>query len=61
MYQIDNYLYADEDKLLDFKNPKYALDENNTPTQVHLYSPKLRLGRMDSADNYVEVSKDEVK
>lgn len=55
-----NMLYADEGKVLDFKKPKYALDEDHVPTQVHLYSPRLRLGRMDSADNYVEVDKPEV-
>lgn len=55
-----NMLYADQGKVLDFKEPKYALDEDHVPTQVHLYSPRLRLGRMDSADNYVEVDKPEV-
>lgn len=60
MYQIDRTLYADEGKLLDFKNPHYALNENNIKEQVHLYTPKLRLGMMDSADNYIEVDKAEV-
>lgn len=61
MKLIDNILYADEGKLLDFKEPKYALNEDRELVQVHLYSPKLRLGRMDSADNYIEVEKSEVK
>lgn len=61
MKLIDNILYADEGKLLDFKEPKYALNEDRELVQVHLYSPKLRLGRMDSADNYIEVKKSEVK
>lgn len=51
------YLYADEDKLLDFKEPHYVLNDDHEMVQVHLYSPKLRLGRMDSADNYIEVNK----
>lgn len=61
MKLIDNILYADEGKLLDFKEPKYALNEDRELIQVHLYSPKLRLGRMDSIDNYIEVEKSEVK
>ena len=61
MKLIDNILYADEGKLLDFKEPKYALNEDRELVQVHLYSPKLRLGRMDSANNYIEVEKSEVK
>jgi hypothetical protein len=61
MKLIDNILYADEGKLLDFKEPKYALNEDRELIQVHLYSPKIRLGRMDSAENYIEVEKSEVK
>ena len=61
MKLIDNILYADEGKLLDFKEPKYALNEDRELIQVHLYSPKLRLGRMDSIENYIEVEKSEVK
>lgn len=61
MYQIDNFLYAEDNMLLDFKEPKYSLDEDHIPVQVHLYSPKIKLGRMDSADNYIEVLKTEVK
>ena len=60
MYQIDRTIYAEEGKLLDFKKPKYALNEEGVKEQVHLYSPKLRLGMMDSADNYIEVDKAEV-
>lgn len=60
MYQIDRTLYADEGKLLDFKNPKYAQNEEGVAEQVHLYTPKLRMGIMDSADNYIEVDKAEV-
>jgi hypothetical protein len=60
MYQIDRTIYADEGKLLDFKEPHYALNEQKVKEQVHLYTPKLRLGIMDSADNYIEVDKSEV-
>ena len=61
MKVIGRKLYADEGKLLDFKEPKYALNEDRELIQVHLYSPKLRLGRMDSADSYIEVDKSEVE
>ena len=61
MYQIDNILYADEGKLLDFKEPRYALNELHEQIEVHLYSPKIRLGRADSANNYKEINKSEVK
>jgi hypothetical protein len=61
MYQIDRFLYAEDGMVLDFKKPRYAVDEDRVPTQVHLYSPKIKLGRMDSADNYIEVPKNEVK
>ena len=56
-----NILYADAGKLLDFKEPKYALNDDHELVQVHLYSPKLRLGRMDSADNYIEVNEEEAE
>ena len=61
MKLIDNILYADEGKLLDFKEPKYALNEDRELVQVHLYSPKLRLGRMDSPENYIEIDESEVE
>ena len=61
MYLVGNVLYAEEGKLLDFKEPKYALNDEHELVQVHLYSPKIRLGRMDSADNYIEIRKSEVE
>ena len=57
----NNILYADAGKLLDFKEPKFALNEEKELIQVHLYSPKIRLGRMDSADNYIEVDESEAR
>lgn len=54
-------LYADEGKVLDFKEPKYALNDDHEKIQVHLYSPKIRIGRMDSPDNYIEIEKPEVE
>lgn len=57
----NNMLYAENGKVLDFKEPKFALNEDRVPVQVHLYSPRIRLGRMDSMDNYIEVDKPEVE
>jgi len=57
----NNILYADAGKLLDFKEPKFALNEEKELIQVHLYSPQIRLGRMDSADNYIEVDESEAR
>lgn len=54
-------LYADEGKVIDFKEPQWALDEDNVPTQRHLYVTQMKLGKMDSADRYVEVDASEVK
>lgn len=55
MHLIGNILYADEGKVLDFKEPHYAYNDKGELEQVHLYSKKIRLGRMDSADNYIEI------
>lgn len=56
-----NILYADEGKVLDFKEPHYALNDKGEQVQVHLYVKKIRLGRMDSQDNYIEVDENEVR
>lgn len=61
MKQIDRMLYADEGKVIDFKEPQWALDEDNAPVQKHLYVTQMKLGKMDSADRYVEVDKPEVE
>lgn len=61
MYLVDNILYADEGKVLDFKEPHYAYNDKHEQVEVHLYTKKIRLGRMDSADNYIEVDENEVK
>ena len=61
MKVIGRKLYANEGKLLDFKEPKYALNELHELVQVHLYTESIRLGIMDSPDNYIEVDKSEVE
>lgn len=57
----DRMLYADKGKVIDFKEPQWALDEDNVPVQKHLYVTQMKLGKMDSADRYVEVDKPEVE
>ena len=54
-------LYAEEGKVLDFAEPKYAVNEEKIVTQVHLYSPYIKLGKFDKAENYIEVDKPEVE
>lgn len=54
-------LYADEGKVLDFASPKFALDKEKIPTQVHLYTKSIYLGSMDKAENYIEVDESQVK
>lgn len=54
-------LIADEGKLLDFAEPKYALDEDHVPTLIHLYAEFITLGRMDKPENYIEVDASAVK
>lgn len=54
-------LYADEGKVIDFKEPQWALDDENTPIQRHLYVTQMKLGRMDSADRYIEIDASEIK
>lgn len=61
MRVVDRTIYADEGKLLDFKEPRYALDEDKVVTQVHLYTPFLRMGRMDKPENYIEVNKEDIE
>ena len=61
MRVIDRTIYADEGKLLDFKEPRYALDEDKVVTQVHLYTPSLRMGRTDKPENYIEVNEEDIE
>lgn len=61
MYLVGNILYADPNKILDFKEPHYAYNEFHELEQVHLYTKKIRLGKMDSEDNYIEIDENEVE
>jgi len=54
-------LIADEGKVLDFAEPKYALDEDKVPTRIHLYTPFITLGRMDKMENYIEIDASDIK
>jgi hypothetical protein len=55
MKLIDRTLIADEGKVLDFKEPKYAVKEGNVIEQIHLMVPSIKLGRFDQSSNYIEV------
>lgn len=52
-------LIADEGKLLDFAEPKYAMDEDHVITRIHLYAEFITLGKMDKPENYIEVDASE--
>ena len=41
------FIYADAGKVLDYAEPHFAMNEDNIPARQHLYSPMLRMGRMD--------------
>ena len=61
MYQVDNILYADVGKVLDFKEPQYALNEDHELIQVHLYSPLIRMTKTDKAERYIEVDRGQIQ
>lgn len=56
----DRVLYAEDGKLLDFKEPKYVVNQHGEMEHVHLFTPRMKMGRMDSADNYIELTVQEV-
>ena len=49
---------ADDGKVFDWKEPRYAEDENGDKVQQHLHAKTLFIGDNDSIDNYVEVDAD---
>lgn len=57
----DRFIYADEGKLLDFAQPHFAMDDDNTPIRIHLNTPMIRMGIMDKPQNYIEIDKNEVQ
>ena len=54
-------LYADEGKVLDFKEPKFVVNQDRVQEPVHIYASQMKLGRLDSPDNYIEIDKSEIQ
>jgi hypothetical protein len=46
---------ADDDKVFDWKEPRYGEDANGKQTQEHLYAKTLFIGANDSIENYIEI------
>lgn len=61
MRVVDRTIYADEGKLLDFKEPHYVLNEDHQVVEKHLYSTQLKMGRFDKPENYKEVDIKDIK
>lgn len=53
-YNLTRY-DADENKVFDWKEPRFIEDEEGNKVQEHLYAKTLFIGGNDSIDNYVEV------
>lgn len=52
---------ADEDKVFDWKEPRFIKNENGEQVQEHLYVKTLFIGGTDTIENYIEVDAVEVK
>ena len=46
---------ADDNKVFDWKEPRFVEDKEGNQIQEHLYAKTLWIGHTDSIDNYVEV------
>jgi hypothetical protein len=46
---------ADENKVFDWKEPRFTEDENGNQIQEHLNAKILYIGANDTIENYVEV------
>lgn len=46
---------ADENKVFDWKDPRYIELEDGTQEQEHLYVKTLFIGPTDSITNYIEI------
>lgn len=53
-YNLTRY-DADDNKVFDWKEPRFTTDEEGNEVQEHLYVSTLFIGSNDSIDNYVEV------
>ena len=46
---------ADDNKVFDWKEPRFIQDEEGNEIQEHLYAKTLFIGGNDSIDNYIEI------
>ena len=46
---------ADDNKVFDWKEPRFVQDEEGNEIQEHLYAKTLFIGGNDSIDNYIEI------
>lgn len=46
---------ADENKVFDWKEPRFIEDEDGNQIQEHLYAKTLFIGENDNIANYIEI------
>jgi hypothetical protein len=46
---------ADDNKVFDWKEPRFIENEDGEQVQEHLYAKTLFIGANDNIDNYIEV------
>ena len=46
---------ADDNKVFDWKEPRFVEDEEGNQIQEHLYAKTLFIGGNDTIDNYIEI------
>lgn len=46
---------ADDNKVFDWKEPRFVEDEEGNQIQEHLYAKTLFIGKNDTIDNYIEI------
>ena len=46
---------ADDNKVFDWKEPRFIEDEKGNQIQEHLYAKTLFIGGNDTIDNYIEI------
>ena len=46
---------ADDNKVFDWKEPRFVEDKEGNQIQEHLYAKTLFIGKNDTIDNYIEI------
>ena len=49
---------ADDNKVFDWKEPRFVEDEEGNQIQEHLYAKTLFIEKNDTIDNYIEIDTD---